>query len=321
MDSLSFLGPLLGFAGLAVVVLAVVAIVQDIRQERKYGYRQAFYTIVTLVMLVLAVGSIESLMVVGLKEAMPGAKQYSQRYNQPPSLYISGLPASEVKSVTGVSTAYTCEKDCQFTADDKLMMKDWKAGYLNWRDTASLSLQTRRNISGGLSLLIISLPLLWFFMRWMNRGAKEEYDIQHKPSPLRSIYFYGVSFAGLVTAVIAGAILLNTAIGSILKTNGTSVTKTVPMTDFSIETAAVTSIINCGYRCAFSQEDIQLAKDWQLDWQKHRDLQNANTGSVQNDLANTIPLILVGLPLFWYHFTRIRREGHEADSTSSKKTS
>ena len=110
MESLSFLAPLLGFSGVAVIVLAIVAIVQDLKQERKYGYRQAFYTIVTLVMLVMAVGAVESLLVVGLKEAMPGAKKFNQRYNQPPSFYLPGDSGSSVpaKPVPAPAVAYTC---------------------------------------------------------------------------------------------------------------------------------------------------------------------------------------------------------------------
>lgn len=318
MDSLSFLAPLLGFAGVAVIVLAIVAIVQDLKQERKYGYRQAFYTIVTLVMLVMAVGSIESLLVVGMKEAMPGAKQYNQRFNQPPSLFLAYDSTSSVKPVAAPAAAYACEQDCQFTANDKQSFSEWKNSYLAWRDSANLSLQTRRNIAGALSLLIISLPLYLFFVRWMNRGAKEEHDIQGKPSPLRSIYFYGLSFAGLVVAVVGGAFLLNTALNSVLKTTNTnSNIRTVPLTELSLETSGADSVIACASKCDFSTDDVQLAKDWKADWQKYRDLQNSNVGAAQNDIANAVPLILVGLPLFWFHLARIRRESHEGEPNST----
>ncbi|MEK7538139.1 MAG: DUF5671 domain-containing protein [Patescibacteria group bacterium] len=320
MESLSFLAPLLGFSGVAVVVLAIVAIVQDLKQERKYGYRQAFYTIVTLVMLVMAVGAVESLMVVGLKEAMPDAKQYNQRFNQPPGFYVTGETATTTKPAAPPPVSYTCETDCQFTATDKQALNDWRASYTSWRETTNVSLQTRRNIAGALSLLIIALPLLLLFMRWMNRGAREEYAIQHKPSPLRSIYFYGISFAGLVVAVVGGAFLLNTAFNTVLKTGAASNSRAMPISVSASDTGAIDSVLACGTKCNFSQADLTLAQEWKRDWQKYRDLQTTSVGSAQNDLANTIPLILVGLPLFWYHFVRIRREGHESEGTPTAPT-
>lgn len=320
MESLSFLAPLLGFSGVAVVVLAIVAIVQDLKQERKYGYRQAFYTIVTLVMLVMAVGAVESLMVVGLKEAMPGAKQYNQRFNQPPSFYLIGETSTAAKPAAVPVTSYTCENNCQFTANDRQMFSDWKTSYASWRESTNVSLQTRRNIAGALSLLIIALPLLLLFMRWMNRGAREEYAIQHKPSPLRSIYFYGISFAGLVVAVVGGAFLLNTAFNTVLKTGAASNSRAIPVSLSASDTGAIDSVLACGAKCNFSQADLALAQEWKQDWQKYRDLQSSNAGSTQNDLANTIPLILVGLPLFWLHFARIRRESRDIEPAAPNST-
>jgi len=111
----------------------------------------------------------------------------------------------------------------------------------------------------------------------------------------------------------------------ILKTNTTGNQKNYPVsiaTPAGVptgETGAIDSIIACGSKCDISQADVQLAKDWKGDWQKYRDLQTSNAGSAQNDLANSIPLLLVGLPLFWYHFARIRREGHD-DTPSTLPT-
>jgi len=303
MESLAFLAPLLMISGVAVIVLVAVAIVQDMKQEHKYGYRQAFYTIVSLVMLVMAAGSAESLLVIGAKEIMPSAKSYNQRYNMPTTLYLAG---DTTKTATGPTT-YACTTECQFTDIDKQNFTDWKTNYAVWKDTNTTSLQTRRNIAGALSLLIISLPLYLLFSRWMNRGAKEEYAISPKTSPLRSVYFYGVSFAGLLTAVVGGAFLLNTVISSLLKTTPT-MNNSYPAVVSKNDTAGIDSVIACAAKCGFSAEDVQLAQQWKNDWTVYQERQTSNSGATQNDLANTIPLILIGLPLFWFHFARIRKE-------------
>jgi hypothetical protein len=194
------------------------------------------------------------------------------------------------------------------------MFAEWKNSYQSWRDSNNFSMQTRRNIAGALSLLIISLPLYLFFARSMNRGAKEERALNPKTSPLHSVYFYGVSFAGLVTAVVGGAFLLNTALASLLKT--TSSSQSTNVTSVS-DMVGVDSVIACGAKCDFTTDDLDLAAQWKQDWQKVRDQKPSQASSTQNDLANTIPLILVGLPLFWYHFARIRKEGQPSTPTKT----
>lgn len=320
MENLAFLAPLLFISGVAVIVLVAVAIVQDMKQDRKYGYRQAFYTIVALVMLVMAAGSAESLLVTAGKEIMPKAKTYSQRYNMPPSIYLQqGAITPDSKTATA-PVAYTCTTDCQFTTVDRTTFTNWKSEYAAWRNSNNISLQTRRSIAGALSLLIISLPLYLFFARWMNRGAKEEYTVHPKTSPLRSVYFYGVSFAGLITAVVGAAFFLNTLIGQALKTTPVN-NMAIPLSvSLNGEEIGVDSIIACGQKCDFSAADVTLAQEWKSDWQAARERQNSTTGSTQNDLANTIPLILIGLPLFWFHFARIRKETQTSPVTPPTST-
>lgn len=312
MNSINFIGPLLFIAGVAVFVLVVVAIAQDLRQERKYGYRQAFYTIVALVMLVLTVGAGISLLGLGLRETvLTSAKEYSQRYNGPPPFY---LPSTQEKA--GSATAYTCTTDCQFTTADKESFTTWKESYATWQKDSNGSLNTRRELAGGLSLLIVALPLYLLFMRWMNRGAKEETQNHQKPSPLRSVYFYGVSFAGLVLAVVGGAMLLNSVIGTWLKTTPMNENVTRPTGIFlSNETAGVDSVVACQSACGFTSDDVTLAQAWKTDWATYQDRQKSNNGATANDLATTIPLIVFGVPLFWFHFARIRKETQTTPST------
>lgn len=305
MDNFNFIGPLLLISGAAVIILAIIAVVQDIKQERKYGYRQAFYTIVTLVMLVMAVGSGISLMVIGLKQGVfTSAKTFNSRMNFPPSPYITSTPAPE-KGI-GTETAYTCTTDCQFSATDKQNFADWKTQYAAWKESNSASQQLRRDLAGGLSLFLIALPLYLLFMRWMNRGAKEEIQNHQRPSPLRSVYFYGVALGGLVMAVVGGAMLLNTVLKVALKTTPTNIISAP--SPVSSMTAPSDSVINCAAKCGFTPTDVALVKEWKLANAEALATQKSTTGSTANDVSNSIPYVLFGLPLFWFHFARIRKE-------------
>lgn len=300
MENLVFLAPLLSISGVAVLVLAIIAVVQDMKQERKYGYRQAFYTIVTLVMLVMVVGSGVSLLTIGLKEAMPSSKEYLQRNNMPPAPYLVGSVEK------GATAAYTCTDSCEFNANDKQAFTDWKTQYEAWKTNANSNTQLRRDLAGGLALFLIALPIYWLFMRWMNRGAKEETESHQRPSPLRSVYFYGVAFAGLVMAVVGGAMLLNTVLKVALNTGSTN-PNAVPAT-LSNYTMGADSILVCQDKCGFTADDIALVQDWKAKNADYVKGTTENAGSTANDLATTIPLVVFGAPLFWYHFARIRKE-------------
>lgn len=303
MENLAFLAPLLFIAGVAVIILAIIAVVQDMKQEHKYGYRQAFFTIVTLVMLVMAVGSGISLMALGLKQGIfTSAKTYNNnRMNSAPAPYLSGVPEKGL----GLTTAYTCPSDCQFTAVDKQNFSDWKAQYTAWKDANTSSQQLRRDLAGGLALFLISLPLFFLFSRWMNRGSVEESQQHQRPSPLRSVYYYGVAFAGLVMAVVGGAMLLNTVLKVALHTTSTAVNSYPTPTSVTV---AADSVIGCADKCGFTADDVALVKDWKSVNAAALDTQKSTTGSTANDLGNTLPYVLVGIPLFWYHFARIRKE-------------
>lgn len=310
MENLAFLGPLLFIAGAAVVILAIIAVVQDLRQERKYGYRQAFYTIVTLVMLVMAVGSGISLVVIGLKQVMPSVKNFTSRMNTPPGPYLTGVPEKGL----GTLTAYSCATDCQFSAVDKQNFTDWKAQYASWKSTNTPNQQLRRDLASGLSLFLIALPLYILFMRWMNRGAAEEMGQHQRPSPLRSVYYYGVAFGGLVMAVVGGAMLLNTVLKVALKTSNNSF---IGPTVVSSMAVPADSVLACADKCGFTADDVALVKEWKETNATVTAKQASNSGATANDSANTIPYVLVGIPLFWYHFVRIRRESRPATTPSA----
>lgn len=311
MENLNFLAPLLMISGVAVIVLAIIAVVQDIKQERKYGYRQAFYTIVTLVMLVMAVGSSVSLIVIGLKEAMPSAKTFTQRNDMPPAPYLTGISEKTPPPLT----TYSCTSSCDFSEADKQNFNEWKTQYNNWKESGSSSLQLRRELAGALALFLVSLPLYWLFMRWMNRGAQEEAQQHQRPSPLRSVYFYGIAFGGLVMAVVGGAMLLNTVLKVAFKT-GSSVQIATPAMVGSTSIGA-DSVIACSTKCGFTADDVALVNKWKSDNAAALERQSKNTGTTTNDIANSLPYVIVGFPLFWLHFAKIRKDTQNIPASSA----
>ncbi len=306
MENLGYLIPILFISGAGVVVLVAVAIVQDLRQERKYGYRQAFFTVVSLVMIALAVGSTASLVTTGLKASVLKKAQSNNQYRgTPPAFYLE----NQAPSGTPVTSTLTCATDCQFSAVDKQNFTDWKTNYQSWKDSIANSTQTRRDLAASLSLFIISLPLYLLFARWMNRGSAEEQKEHQRLSPLRSVYFYGVAFGGLILAVVSGAMLINTGLKVALKTETSNTGVIAAPTKFPgalSDTTGADSVVACADKCGFTAADVALAQQWKQDYQST--IKVAPSSTTQNDLANEIPLVAVGIPLFWFHFARIRKE-------------
>jgi hypothetical protein len=301
MGGISIIGPMLALAGVAAVVLVAVAIIQDLRHDKKYGYRQAFYTIVSLVGLVMTVAAVTSILSVTLKASVfPKADTGSYNVSFPPSYYRAVAPS--------------CAKECLFTADDKLAFTQWKVDYKKWQDaqnpeTKGLSQSLRQDLAASLAILVVTLPLYILFSLWMNKGAKQELQEDKRPTPLRSVYFYGVSLAGLIMAVVAASMLLNIGFKMAFNTDDTSNGRVQPMvseTSLPTEKSTIQTVIDCAAKCSFTADDVSLAKQYLVDYDTFQ--KGGNYNSTQTDMANTIPILLIGIPLFWFHFARIRKE-------------
>lgn len=299
MGGISIIGPMLFLAGVAAVVLVAVAIIQDLRHEKKYGYRQAFYTIVSLVGLVMTVAAVTSILSVTLKASvLPKADNSAFNTSYPPSYYRAVAPS--------------CGKECLFTADDKLAFTQWKVEYKKWQDAQNpevkgLSQPLRQDLAASLAILVVSLPLYILFSIWMNKGAKQELTEDKRPTPLRSVYFYGVSLAGLIMAVVAASMLLNIGFKMAFNTDDTSPNRpVVSEASLPTEKSTIQTVIDCAEKCSFTADDVSLAKQYLVDYDKFQ--KGGNYNSTQTDMANTIPILVIGIPLFWFHFAKIRKE-------------
>lgn len=314
MESLAWLAVLVPLLGVGVVVVFIVAIIQEGKSERR-GFKQAFFTVVALVMLGISVGAIIGLLNTTLKNVAFGEEQAKvNRYSAPPFLFLPGAQpvVSDVKAVkpeTGTTVqAYTCTSECQFTADDKAAVASWKAEYRQWQSTTNANYNLRRDLAALLPFIIIAVPLFIVFFRLMQRGAAAESAETKKLSPLRSLYFYFIAFSGLLIAVIGAGGLVNLGLNQVLKVDDQGMLS-VPAQAY--DTTPVKSLIACAEQCDFSSDDVALANEWLVDAEKFTKGETISSGKITNDLSNFLPLLLVGFPLFWYHFARIRKESQD----------
>lgn len=300
------------------VVVFIVAIVQEGKAERRGGFKQAFFTMVTLVMLGISVGSTIGLLNTTMHNVLlKGGHAYTNRFSTPPYLFLpgaqpTGVPEGVKGSTAPTSVAYACATDCQFTTDDKAAITSWKAEYQRWQTNADANYAYRRDLAIILPFLIVAVPLFFVFFRLMQKGSTAEFAETKKISPIRSLYFYFIAFSGLLIAVIGAGGLVNLGLNRVLKVNETA-SETVPAT--ALDPTNVKSIVTCADQCGFTADDVAQAKAWIADAEQYSKDQTVSQGKTYSDLSNYLPLLLIGFPLFWFHFNRIRKETQDHQIT------
>jgi hypothetical protein len=123
---------------------------------------------------------------------------------------------------------------------------------------------------------------------------------------LRSVYFYGLALAGLIMAVVSASILINSGLKRVLKTETPDTVVGLSIAKPGAETTTAQSIIDCASTCSFTSEEVALVREWKTAAEAAST--DTTYSATQSDLANMIPLLLLGAPLFWFHFARIRKE-------------
>jgi len=307
---------------IGVITFFIIAIVQEGKgEQRGNAIRHAFLSMISLVMLAITVVSTIFLGQLALKQWVftnaPDTNAYMISSPPSPEGYLANGKAVPVSS-----TELTCKDSCEFSDADKTSLRQWLTDYRQWKKDGvpTNADATKRDAVTALSFLIIAIPLFILFFRMLQHEARKEREHgKTKPGPLRSVYFYLIAFSGLVAAVISAALLVNLGLKSALGIKNEQTN--VPSPSLTVSSPYVTSMINCAGACGFTTDEVALAKNWQDD---NRTIQKGynqqGTSKTQGDLATDIPILLVTLPLFWYHFASIRRESQDITPEPTKPT-
>jgi MFS family permease len=162
-----------------------------------------------------------------------------------------------------------------------------------------------------LSFFIVAVLAFWFHWRVIQKEQKNRADGHTLVT--RAIYFWGMSLFGLLMVVIAGGFLLNVLLRTWLYPNLDTDTNTKPAMVASQQTS-VDSLINCASACGFTAEQVQLANEWKADYAEATTATEVTkTAKRQNDIAMSLPFVLVGIPLFIYHWMTVRRKQSPTD--------
>ena len=144
----------------------------------------------------------------------------------------------------------------------------------------------------------------------------------NKNSLIRTIYLYLFTLVGLTLLVIGGVMLVNLGLKmTIFKQADIDRMSMPPTRIFSVapdktisEEGFVSVIEKCEEKCELDDEQKQQLDNWLSDyqmWQKQEASVSYTTQRRQQSASSAIAMILIGLPLYLYHWTVIKKENKQ----------
>lgn len=139
---------------------------------------------------------------------------------------------------------------------------------------------------------------------------------------IRTIYLYLFALVGLAMLVIGTSMIINLGLKTWIFTQADIVDnyamQPTPLY-FAKDTATVENLQACQDKCSLTAEQKQQLANWLTDYEtwkkseKNRDPNFYRVQSRQRQAATAISLILVGLPLWLFHWTTIKKDNKEKE--------
>lgn len=137
---------------------------------------------------------------------------------------------------------------------------------------------------------------------------------------IRTVYLYLFALVGLAITVIGSTMLVNLALKTWIFTEADSYNRygyieRPPSLTIDREALMIENLQNCGEDCNLSEVQLQQIDNWLADYQWWLENQK-NTEQIdyrkqerQRQASTAISMIMVGLPLYLYHWSTIKRDG------------
>lgn len=136
---------------------------------------------------------------------------------------------------------------------------------------------------------------------------------------IRTIYLYTFSLVGLVLMIIGGVRFIDMGLKAFVFTKADEeqryYLKQPPMATVPIEKLQPATQ---GRQVTLSETETQTVRLWLADyenWQKQQTDFDPVTSSRQRDASTNLALILIGLPLYFYHWSVIKKETKKVELT------
>jgi hypothetical protein len=206
---------------------------------------------------------------------------------------------------------------CPFTERDKQDIKKWVSEYDAWKENKGneLKFNNRKDLVNVLSEFLVSLPLLIGFFMMMRRNQKKFSN----SSALRPLYYYGLSFLGLIVMAISIFTIMNVGFKTWLLPKDAQIDnygnflRPMPLAvegGRNPETEQVENLSGCQGICDFLKAYEPKIEEWKKDYvEAERKQKSLNQN--HDDFATSIPILFFGGLVFAYHFLTIRKESQK----------
>jgi len=312
MDVGVIVGFLIPFTFIAIILFVIAATMEGKTTPKKgLVIRSVYFYLASLVTLGIVVGSVIFLFNLGLKAwVFTEAEPLNYRLGTPSSLYLGANTSPEASQQNILS----CEDNCELSSSQKNSIEAWEEDYTEWQAAKNNpNSGLARDAVNAFSFLIVALPLFIIHYRIVQRDNKKS-DSEGK-SVIRPSYFYFVSLGSLIMMVIAGGVLVNLTLKTWVFPSAGEVDKSnryaEPAEMRLAEESSVQSIVDCGQACGLDEKTVTLADQWLVDYDAWQDASSKSYDNVHRQASSTIPYIIVGLPLFWYHWRTVRKESKD----------
>ena len=140
-----------------------------------------------------------------------------------------------------------------------------------------------------------------------------------KNSLIRTIYLYIFSLLGLVLLVIGGVRFINMGLKALIFTQADEEARLMhdqvpPFPNFISDSEENKETLQKGEEVCLSVKEKTMLSHWLADyqkWQEHHSKIDFVAVKRQKDASINLALILVGLPLYLYHWQVIKKETKE----------
>jgi hypothetical protein len=301
----------IGAAVIFAIIFAVVAIVEGRHTAAKSGIiKQIYFYLVSILTLLISVVAIGFIVQTLLKStAFPRADSYDKASVTPPSLYLTSAKfPSETSTIT-------CATGCDLTESQKGDIANWSENYQSWKQSQDMTARRQRDLVAAISVLLVALPLFYVHYRIIQKENAAQTPDQRSLRMIRPTYFYIATFVGLGMIITFGSLLINLVLKTYLfpKANTADNSSDSYMMAVSPETSGAGTIQDCATACNLDAKYVASAEQYQVDYQ---DWQNRNRSAGRNDseAARDIAFLVAAIPLFWYHWSKIRKESRDSSA-------
>ncbi len=327
----SFIIPI-AFIGLLIFLIATI--MQSKTTEKKSSLmRSVYFYLTSLVTLGFVIGSLIFLFNIGLKTwVFPDAESVYYRPDAESVYYRIGAPSSLYFSennlkVDGTLGTLSCEGDCTITASQQSDIDIWAENYKTWQEAKNNPNSGIYNdLASALSFLIVALPFFIIHYRVVQKDAKkeEEKEGEHEKNIIRPAYYYFIALASLIMIVISAGMLINLGLKIWVFPDSANNNKLIESQSMAVgvnEKASVQSLIDCADVCGVSDENVTLAKQWIVDYEEWQKSGYQGFDNNQRQAASTIPFLVIGIPLFWYHWNIARSKKKKEEEKKEPEVS